>query len=312
MRRRYFPLAHLPLLLSLSVLASCAVRSGEWYDTQKGAKPNFFERLAARSSAERSTQTAQPSKKGVVRVRRGDSYYTIAQRYRVSMPALMAANNAKPPFKLREGQEVRLPKPSSHTVRRGDTLYSLAQTYQVRLSELVQLNGNLDPKDLRVGMKLALPGSIAEARSSASSTASARNTSRPPAIRAAAPPRKGRFIQPVNGRVISNFGPKAGGLHNDGINIAAPAGTPVKAVENGVVVYAGNELRGYGNLVLVRHKDGWVSAYAHVQSFAVKPGQQVKQGDIVGRVGQSGNVDTPQLHFEIRRGTQAVDPRSVL
>ncbi len=291
-------------------MASCAVRSGSWYDTQGGRKDNFFERLSKTQASE--------SPKGTVKVRAGDSYYTIAQRYRVSMPDLIAANNARPPFDLRSGQVLRLPQPRFHTVRRGDTLYSLSQTYQVRLSELTRVNGNLDPKDLRVGMKLSLPTASGSAGGSTvssartSSPSSSRATTRPPSVRTAAPPRRGRFIRPLDGPILSRFGPKSGGLHNDGINIAAPAGTPIKAVENGVVVYAGNELRGYGNLVLVRHKDGWVSAYAHVQSFAVKPGQTVKQGDYVGRVGQSGNVDRPQLHFEIRRGTRAVDPTSVL
>ncbi len=291
------------------------MRSGEWYDTQGGRDPDFFKRLGGTS--------AKKVARGTVRVRSGDSYYTIAQRYRVSMTALMAENNARPPFKLRSGQVFRLPKPRFHTIRRGDTLYSISQAYQVRLSELSQLNGNLDPKDLKIGMKIALPGSSPASSYSdrgASQTTRGRSTTsgskvaaaRPPAVRTAPPPRRGRFIQPVKGRTISSFGPKEGGLHNDGINIAAAAGTPIKAVENGIVVYAGNELRGYGNLVLVRHKDGWVSAYAHVESFAVKPGQKVKQGDIVGKVGQSGNVDRPQLHFEIRRGTRAVDPRTVL
>lgn len=122
----------------------------------------------------------------------------------------------------------------------------------------------------------------------------------------------GKFFWPVNGKVISPFGPKDGGQHNDGINIAAPLGTPVKAAENGVVVYAGNELRGFGNLLLIRHADGWVSAYAHCDTLLVKRGAQVKRGQVIARVGQTGNVDSPQLHFELRKGAQAVDPMTEL
>jgi murein DD-endopeptidase MepM/ murein hydrolase activator NlpD len=122
----------------------------------------------------------------------------------------------------------------------------------------------------------------------------------------------GKFLWPVNGKIVSPFGAKDGGLHNDGINIAAPLGTPVRAADNGVVVYAGNELKGFGNLLLVRHADGWVSAYAHCDALLVKRGDNVKRGQVIGRVGQSGNVTAPQLHFELRKGAEAVDPLSQL
>jgi murein DD-endopeptidase MepM/ murein hydrolase activator NlpD len=130
---------------------------------------------------------------------------------------------------------------------------------------------------------------------------------------AALPARAGSgFIWPVRGRVISDFGPKGGGLHNDGINIAAARGTPIRAAENGVVVYAGNELRGFGNLVLLRHAGGWMTAYGHADALAVGRGDQVKRGQIIGRVGSTGNVTSPQVHFEIRRGARPVNPREHL
>jgi murein DD-endopeptidase MepM/ murein hydrolase activator NlpD len=120
------------------------------------------------------------------------------------------------------------------------------------------------------------------------------------------------FLWPVTGKVVSEFGPLSDGLHNDGINIAAPVGTPVRAAENGVVVYAGNELRGFGNMLLIRHADGFVTAYAHNESLLVARGDTVERGQIIARVGSSGSVDSPQLHFEIRVGTDAVDPREYL
>jgi murein DD-endopeptidase MepM/ murein hydrolase activator NlpD len=122
----------------------------------------------------------------------------------------------------------------------------------------------------------------------------------------------GRFAWPLRGRVVSGFGTKAKGLRNDGINIAAPVGAPVKASAAGVVAYAGNELRGFGNMVLLRHEGGWVTAYAHNSSILVKKGDKVGQGQTIARVGSSGNVDSPQLHFELSQGTKAVDPLSVL
>ena len=127
-----------------------------------------------------------------------------------------------------------------------------------------------------------------------------------------APLSSGKFLWPVNGRVLSGFGPKDGGLHNDGINIAAPRGTPVRAAENGVVAYAGNELRGFGNLLLIRHADGWMSAYAHNESLLVQRGDKVARGQTIARVGSSGSVSTPQLHFELRRGARSVNPTSHL
>ena len=127
------------------------------------------------------------------------------------------------------------------------------------------------------------------------------------------PPRAdSRFLWPVQGKVLSSFGPMEGGLHNDGINIAAPEGAPVKAAENGVVAYVGNELRGFGNLLLIKHADGWVTAYAHTQEILVRHGQQVKRGQIVARVGATGSVSEPQLHFEVRKGSKAKDPAQLL
>ncbi len=131
----------------------------------------------------------------------------------------------------------------------------------------------------------------------------------PPQVEPAPAPRGGeRFLWPVKGKVISSFGPKKGGLNNDGINIAAPAGAGVVAADNGVVAYAGNELRGFGNLLLIRHADGWVTAYAHNEKLLVKRGENVKRGQTVAQIGRTGNVSAPQLHFEIRKGTDPVDP----
>ncbi|MFP5512359.1 MAG: LysM peptidoglycan-binding domain-containing protein [Alphaproteobacteria bacterium] len=129
-----------------------------------------------------------------------------------------------------------------------------------------------------------------------------------PKAEAATPSRGGRFLWPVKGKLISGFGPKPDGLHNDGLNIAAPKGTVVVAADNGVVAYAGNELRGFGNLLLLKHSDGWITAYAHLDKIEVERGASVKRGQAIARVGQTGGVSSPQLHFELRKGSQAVDP----
>jgi murein DD-endopeptidase MepM/ murein hydrolase activator NlpD len=113
---------------------------------------------------------------------------------------------------------------------------------------------------------------------------------------------------PVKGRIISSFGPQSDGTQNDGVNVAVPLGTEVLAAETGVVAYAGSEVRGYGNLVLVRHDNGWVTAYAHNDQLLVQRGDRVRRGQVLGKAGKTGSVDQPQLHFEVRQGPKPVDP----
>lgn len=311
----------IPIMMLLFLgLGGCAVSTGEWYDTQKNREGGLFSGIIRLDNSKAKLKN--------ITVKSGDTYYTIARRYNVSMRALIDANDARPPYQLKTGQKISLPKPKIHVVRRGDTLNIIAKKYNVGLSSLARRNNLRAPYRIYVDQKLALPGRfassptrVASSRSvpsgstqpvSSAKSASNKDIARPVGVRSQAPSRKGRFVLPVNGKIISSYGPKAGGLHNDGINIAANQGTPVKASENGVVVYAGNELRGYGNLILVRHRDGWVSAYAHISEFKVKPGDKVKQGQQIAAVGKTGNVDRPQLHFELRRGTRAVDPSQLI
>jgi murein DD-endopeptidase MepM/ murein hydrolase activator NlpD len=116
----------------------------------------------------------------------------------------------------------------------------------------------------------------------------------------------------VAGKVVARFGPTTGGTQNDGINIGAAEGTPVVAADAGTVAYAGNELRGYGNLILIKHADGWMTAYAHNSKLLVTRGQKVQRGQVIARVGSTGAVSEPQLHFEVRRGSRALDPMDYL
>ncbi len=260
-------------------------------------------------------------------VKRGDTVYAISRRYRVSVRGVIDANRLRPPYKLLVGQVLVLPRERLHEVRRGDTLYGISRRYRVDMSVLARANGLSEPYRLSVGQRLRVPV-VAAAPSAAVKTAARakpavrvgaapQRRSRPAAAPAPLPrqpipkppPRsKGSFLWPVQGKLVSSFGPKDDGLHNDGINIAAPRGAAVRAAEDGVVAYAGNELRGYGNLLLVRHAGGWTTAYAHNQKLLVRRGDAVRRGQVIARVGSSGNVATPQTHFELRRGTRAVDP----
>jgi murein DD-endopeptidase MepM/ murein hydrolase activator NlpD len=118
----------------------------------------------------------------------------------------------------------------------------------------------------------------------------------------------GRFRWPARGRVIAGYGRRPDGTQNDGINLALPQGAEVHASEAGKVAYAGNELKGYGNLVLIRHDNGWVSAYAHNDQLLVKRDDVVRRGQVIAKAGKTGSVDQPQLHFELRQGSRPVDP----
>jgi murein DD-endopeptidase MepM/ murein hydrolase activator NlpD len=240
---------------------------------------------------------------GMVAVGRGDTIYALARRYDRTPRAIIDANGLKPPYLLYPGQKLRLDAPRYHVVKRGETGYSISRRYNVDVTELMRLNEIGPPYTLAVGQRLQVPG---------------RSEERAPTVRslAAVPPpparSSSRFAWPVRGKILSTFGPKAGGRHNDGINIAAAAGTPVLAAENGVVAYAGNDLKGFGNLVLIRHQGGWITAYGHNDTLLVKRGDTVKRGQPIARVGSSGNVGAPQLHFEIRKGVEAVNPQSYL
>ena len=242
--------------------------------------------------------------------------------------------------------------PSSvHIVNRGDTLMSIARRNNVPVAELAKAN-NLDQSaKLSLGMKLTVPGSKSAAAAPVAQPVVAAPAQpvapvAAPATKMASaggPPQSARlasattnvveekpvveaasvksseatgalptFRWPVRGKVITSYGAKTNGKSNDGINLAVPEGTPVKAAEDGVVAYSGNELKGYGNLVLVRHSNGYVTAYAHASELMVKRGDTIKRGQIIAKSGQSGEVGSPQLHFEIRKGSSPVDPLQFL
>jgi murein DD-endopeptidase MepM/ murein hydrolase activator NlpD len=229
-----------------------------------------------------------------------------------------------------------------HIVAPGQTLMSLSRRYHKPLTEIAAAN-KIPPHTLvKIGDRIVIPGKQVAARqaptvvaapkppapsrapgtvvaqhlASAEPSSTARlATSGPQATAdAGAPASTGApaFRWPVRGRVITGFGPKPNGQHSDGIDLAVPEGTAVRASEDGVVAYAGNELKGYGNLILVRHANGFVTAYAHASEIMVKRNDEVRRGQVIAKSGQSGSVTAPQLHFEIRKGSAPVDPAQYL
>jgi murein DD-endopeptidase MepM/ murein hydrolase activator NlpD len=380
---------------------------------------------------------------GEVRVARGETLYGIANRAGVPVREVIDLNGLRPPYRLVEGQRLKLPQARYYKVAPGDTVYGISRATGVDAASLMRANGMKPPFAVKTGQLLRLPAPVEvagvvrpspvptaaspapsvviavpgprpgtglppptpavqpatrvttfpqsapgappsapgeggrlvariEAKPTAAPAATPvppppiAPTSQAPAPQASSPsapspsapatgatatvtpqvpspappqaappadaetppdeapaqvagpiapppPRTGRlFSWPVSGRVIAGYGPGANGLHNDGINIAAASGASVGAAEDGVVAYAGNELRGFGNLLLIRHEGGWMTAYAHNSELLVRRGQRVKRGQTIAKVGRTGNVSSPQLHFEIRKGTDAVDPMKFL
>jgi murein DD-endopeptidase MepM/ murein hydrolase activator NlpD len=122
---------------------------------------------------------------------------------------------------------------------------------------------------------------------------------------------RGRFIWPVKGKITREFGIK-GTTKHDGIDIFAPKGTPIRSSDSGKVLYSGKEIRGYGNIVVIRHREGFITVYAHNQRNTVSEGMRVTRGQIIGKVGNTGRASTPHLHFEIRKNNRPIDPRRLL
>ena len=251
---------------------------------------------------------------GYVTVLPGDTVYAISRRYDVAVRDVIALNELQEPYTLFVGQDLRLPSQRYHTVAPGESLSAIAARYRQPAGDIIAANELNAPYTLFVGQRLAIPGIAADGSVAATPVEENEAVAAVAVPEQVALPARGslQFIWPVNGTVLSTYGEKENGLHNDGINIGAPAGTPVQAVEDGVVAYVGDELRGYGNLILIKHAEGWVSAYAHNSDVRVARGQTVKRGQVIGTVGVTGGVSTPQSHFELRRDGQAVDPMNYL
>ncbi len=216
----------------------------------------------------------------------GETLNSIARLYGKPVMVIARANNIPPDTMVRVGERIVIPEMGEHPA-----------PVAPRAEAPVAAPSTVATVESPHSARLATPAPTAEDNPvKATDTASAMPT----------------FRWPVRGRIIAAFGPKPNGLQNDGINLAVPEGTPVKAAEDGVVAYAGSELKGYGNLVLVRHANGFVTAYANASEILVRRGETVKRGQVIAKSGETGNVTSPQLHFEIRKGATPVDPAQYL
>ncbi|MFN3746866.1 MAG: peptidoglycan DD-metalloendopeptidase family protein [Hyphomicrobiaceae bacterium] len=247
---------------------------------------------------------------GSYTVERGDSLYAIARKHNVRLNELERVNKITDPRRVRPGTVLKVPQ--------GGEAPRVAAAPAALPPATSESAGapSVEPKIINARTRVAALGSDASHPPSGPAVdptpaPAPAATEAPVRDAAAVAPKAGapaaKFRWPARGKIISGFGPQPGG-HNDGINIALPRGAEVYAAEAGVVTYAGDGVQGYGNLLLIRHDGGWITAYAHNDSLAVKSGETVRRGQVIARAGATGSVDTPQLHFEIRQGTKPVDP----
>lgn len=251
-------------------------------------------------------------------VREGDTLSSIARMYELSVNRLARLNNINAPYRIVRGQKLRLPSTASPSYSSGQS----ARAQKTSFAEPVK-QGRIQKSVTNTAIK-----GVGKNASKAAGNSTVTPDKKPYLKKVSARPTKaykkvskhtprmsksgGNFMRPVNGRIISQFGPKKGGLYNDGINIKAVRGSAVRAAENGVVVYTGDDLEGYGNLILVRHQNRMMSAYAHLDKTLIKRGAKVVRGQSIGTVGSTGQVDSPQLHFEIRKGSKPLNPMKYL
>lgn len=256
---------------------------------------------------------------------KGDSLLGISHKTGVPYSTLARMNNITDPNLIKVGQRLKLPStgpaqvaPLESAARPTVTATPVAPTpapaQDNKKGGYTTLADREKVAEAAAAPPPPPPPPAPAAPAAAQATpAPAPQTAAAPAPVQAPPPKSGKgFIWPARGEVIWEFGASGKGVFNDGINISVPKGSPVVAAEDGVVVYAGNELRGYGNMLLIKHADGWVSQYAHNDQLLVKRGELVKRGQKISLSGDSGGVGQPQLHFELRQGGRPVDPQTVL
>jgi murein DD-endopeptidase MepM/ murein hydrolase activator NlpD len=278
---------------------------------------------------------------GKIRIERGMTMYSVASANGLSVKQLARANGIKAPFMIREGQILRMPSGIAKVNVPRNTLAN--QKQQIENQAVAHNDQQAKPQLPKGGAQLVENGqseSVETVGKPVQQLASNDVGNLGPKVNDIPEiPKPDQNIQigngeevetapvtvdvsngtginglrwPVKGKVIAEFGKKPDGAKNEGINIAVPEGTMIKAAGDGVVAYAGNELKGYGNLVLIRHEGGFVTAYAHAKELNVKKGDAVKRGDVIGKAGQTGAVNSPQLHFEVRKGPTALDPLKYL
>lgn len=265
---------------------------------------------------------------GLVTVQEGDSIFSLATRFQITPQSIINDNQLVPPFELQPGETLKLSPARYHIVKLLDNLYDLSQRYAVSQQQIAALNELSEPYELTVGQRLLLPDQLdfsvldvagieiqtvpAQAVKPAPKTVAASAPKAPPKSFVAPALGDAGFIWPVKGEIIAEFGPIERGVHNDGVNIRANEGTIVVTSAPGTVAFVGTGLKSFGNLVLIKHEGGYITAYAHLSDIMVQEGDVLGAGNSIGQVGMTGRVDSPQLHFEIRQSRTPINPRDMI
>lgn len=241
-------------------------------------------------------------------IKEEDTLYSISRSYEIDLESLIQTNEIQKPYTIFPGQKLEMPSSSNRLIK---------ENYDAPIARKSTSSAKESVKSNRVyGIKsdsLSKPNEQnLLARKNAPKPVLKRNQSSSNISKELASRKNIKFNWPIDGKITSAFGPKKGGLYNDGINISAAEGSPIRSAADGKVVYSGNELKGYGNLLLIKHDNGFLTAYAHNQRNIVKKGNTIKKGQVIGYVGSTGHVKSPQLHFSIRRGRKAFDPEKFL
>lgn len=324
---------------STFILAACVPRAGNDYRPTSATAPAVAsepqivveQALVVETPSWNPTNVVRNARQvaaSVYLVQTGDSLFSIANKTGAGATAIANANNLTRPYAIRPGARLQIPGGLYHRVGVGETGIAIARAYRSVWADIVALNALQPPYTLQVGQNVLLPSTTnmgkrlgpltPELRAaafniniddivtggSAAGTASVLPT--------AAANFAGRFAWPLLGNVIGTFGPQGGGKVNDGVNIVGENGAAVRAAASGVVVYSGNEIGVFGGLVLIDHGAGWVTAYGHLGRLDVAKDERVSVGQQIGGVGETGYVSQPQLHFQIRKNRQAVNPLSYL
>ncbi|MGH1418359.1 MAG: peptidoglycan DD-metalloendopeptidase family protein [Hyphomicrobiaceae bacterium] len=298
-------------LMQVNNLSSTTLRLGQKLVLPGSAKPDSRRPTRTAALVPRSSPVNKDWS-GQYTVVPGDSLYRIARQFGVKSSELQSNNAITDPRRIRPGVVLRVPGSASDARSAAGRVGVGPSTVK---SIATKSTPSL-PKTPRVIQSTTQPTTVINAKKTRVAALDQGKAGIPtvPVTKTVTPPADttAKLRWPVTGKVIDGFGRRRDGTHNDGVNVAVPLGTPVVAADEGVVAYAGSELKGYGNLILVRHDNGWVTAYAHNQEIMVKRGDKVKRGQPIAKAGRTGQVDQPQVHFELRKGSKPVDPMPYL
>ena len=253
-------------------------------------------------------------------VRNGETLFDIANEFNIDPMSLAKINNIKMPYNIRKGQVLKLPVEGEMDTQEQKVLYSSVDLRENKKQDMKELDekfermiGTSPAKSEEKSSKIeqSVRGFDQQARDLLSPKVT--STATGAKIKKDSSASSGKMVKPVDGKVISKFGENLDGIPNDGINIKAPAGTVVKVISDGEVLYAGNNLdESFGNVIVVQHKDGLISSYAHLKDMSVKKGAKIKAGQKIGSVGKTGDVSQPQLHLEIMKDNTPENPEKYI